>query len=335
MRQQALILLPVLVVLLAASQSASSAASKPATAQSIEIALDALQQTAETDPAFPLNTVPEGCVEKPLPLTPIGPTVETVIENFQTSARLIAWRAPCSTRDSALMVTFEPIEGEMFVCSSRVEITQDGVQFDTARLVKDPENGRRFCGDLTTAVTTVVDQPQFTETFDHNGGFNLMYQGTVNHFIWVPPYDPTLYFSPEEFELRAIGPTLGGLWYEPQRPGQGLLLQLAVEEGDLRLVVFWFTYVEGRQRFLFGSQAISAAQRTVTVDLSETRGAQFGSAFRPADVIIQPWGSIDFEFDSCNQAHAAYRSQDGAQHGSLALQRLTHLAGLQCREQDD
>ncbi|MEM9304637.1 MAG: hypothetical protein AAGE01_21175 [Pseudomonadota bacterium] len=300
--------------------------------RALEKAADIIQKGSENSPDFSLNTVPEGCLSNPLPLTPVGPTATLEIEGFMDSAELTIWRAPCRPDNSAIMVTVTPLEGEMFVCSSRVQITQLGVDYDTARLVRDVETGDRLCADVTEPVTVVIDQPPEVLTFDQNLGFDLLYRGSENVAVSVEHYRPEDFFAPEDFEKQVLRPELGGAWFEPDAPGQGFQFNFADRQGELVLVVFWYAFEDGQQRYFFGEQVVTAGQREIEVPLMTSTGADFGEAFDPDDVVLEDWGTLFLSFTNCNQGEARYvRTSDGAE-GTLNIERLINLAGLICRE---
>lgn len=90
-------------------------------------------------------------------------------------------------------------------------------------------------------------------------------------------------------DLSAIN--LSGSWYDPQRSGEGLLVEAL---GGDQVLVIWFTYPpagQGEQVWLLGVGRASGHGVEVG-DLRLVRGARFGSAFDPRDVQRLPWGSL-------------------------------------------
>ena len=65
-----------------------------------------------------------------------------------------------------------------------------------------------------------------------------------------------------------------------------------------------------------------------------TRGAQFGAAFDPAEVISEPWGSATLRFSGCDRAVLEYAggfSGGGQESGMIVLQRFTEgLYDFEC-----
>jgi len=88
---------------------------------------------------------------------------------------------------------------------------------------------------------------------------------------------------------------------------------------------------EGNQFWIQGVGTIDG--KTITVsEAFFTRGASWGSGFNPTDVERVPWGSISLDFDGCNSATLSYNSvaKGDFGSGSLDMQRITSLAGLNC-----
>lgn len=90
-------------------------------------------------------------------------------------------------------------------------------------------------------------------------------------------------------EIAALN--LSGAWYDPQRSGEGLLIETLNDESAL---VIWFTYPPsglGAQAWLLGVGRVQG-HGVVVADLRSVRGARFGAAFDPDDVVRQPWGQL-------------------------------------------
>lgn len=124
-----------------------------------------------------------------------------------------------------------------------------------------------------------------------------------------------------------------GSWFNPDRDGEGFIFEVLERPGPdgqgFEVVVFWFTYTpDGQQAWMVGTGAVSG--RRAEVELEITRGAAFGAEFDPADVIREPWGSLNFEFLNCGQAYAQYAGQFGS--GQIDLVRLSSIDGLTCSD---
>lgn len=103
---------------------------------------------------------------------------------------------------------------------------------------------------------------------------------------------------------------ISGAWYDPQRSGEGLLVE---DLGADQVLVVWFTFPpaggDGEQAWLIGVGTASAHGVDVP-DLRLVRGARFGSAFNPADVQRLPWGSLTL----------ALRAPDGELQPDITLE---------------
>lgn len=95
-----------------------------------------------------------------------------------------------------------------------------------------------------------------------------------------------------------------GNWFNPQRDREGV--QISLEGDNATFVLSYYTYLGGRQVWMFGSARPPATgeTRALTFDLFITTGADFGSRFNPADVTRRAWGTVTLTVDAndCNKA---------------------------------
>lgn len=132
-------------------------------------------------------------------------------------------------------------------------------------------------------------------------------------------------------EVIMAGGGVGGLWFNPDRAGEGFFIEVADVAGQPTLVASWFTYDNGDQMWLVGSAAIPDQATSVSVPVSITRGTSFGDAFDAADVDSTPWGTLAFRFPTCNTGVVEYDSALGFDAGSINLVRLTKpVVGVTC-----
>lgn len=96
-----------------------------------------------------------------------------------------------------------------------------------------------------------------------------------------------------------------GTFYNTGRDGEGF--QLGAEGDGSVFVMTWYTYLDGEQVWLIGVGERNGDQ-VVFEEMVITRGAGFGSAFDPADVIRETFGTITLDFDDCNNATATVDS---------------------------
>jgi len=133
--------------------------------------------------------------------------------------------------------------------------------------------------------------------------------------------------------LPSEGSRYAGSWARLNAPGDGWVLQVGA---DSRALLGWYTYdPQGRPAWLVGIGEFDEVNRRVRLDLQRTRGARFGSAFRPLDVQRIEWGELRLEFDSCSRARAAWTPVEGGwSPGSAVLERITQVDGTpECRDQ--
>ena len=63
----------------------------------------------------------------------------------------------------------------------------------------------------------------------------------------------------------------------------------------------------------------------------QPRGARFGDAFDPADVVLEPWGQFTVRLPNCASGQLNYTSSKPEYgSGSQSLIRLTIPSGLVC-----
>ena len=114
-----------------------------------------------------------------------------------------------------------------------------------------------------------------------------------------------------------------GSWLNTDRDGEGFIFNIADIGGVNTLVVFYFTYENdnsGRQAWVVGSAPITGNLADVPMVINS--GAQFGSAFDPANVVSTPWGNVKVTWQDCTSATVEVTSSFG--DISFEIQRLTN-----------
>jgi hypothetical protein len=128
-----------------------------------------------------------------------------------------------------------------------------------------------------------------------------------------------------------VGPAISGTWYDPQRSGEGVVLQMLPNGA---VVAVWFTYPAhgepGDQAWLLGLSSFADGNRLVMDSVVQPIGARFGADFDPDDVIRLPWGRFEFEFDDCQHLRLRYEGPAAYGSGERRLQRFTELDEVQC-----
>lgn len=128
-----------------------------------------------------------------------------------------------------------------------------------------------------------------------------------------------------------VGPGFSGTWHDPARQGEGFVLEI-LDNG--KALAVWFTYPPpgspAKQAWVIAQEGVVERNRIRFSNALTTRGAKFGPIFDPASVQILPWGSLDFEFLSCNSLRVSYSGPSGWGSGVSNLERLSILGELSC-----
>ncbi|MFO1349937.1 MAG: M23 family metallopeptidase [Gammaproteobacteria bacterium] len=85
-----------------------------------------------------------------------------------------------------------------------------------------------------------------------------------------------------------IQPEMSGSWYDPDQSGHGFIIEIILRDGEPYVNLVWFTFEDGKQRWLFGYGKAQGNQAIIPV--SVTSGADFPPAFQSADLEWQEWG---------------------------------------------
>jgi len=127
---------------------------------------------------------------------------------------------------------------------------------------------------------------------------------------------------------------LSGQWFNPNRDGEGIFLEVVRTSSGQQVAVSWFTYdTEGFQLWLVGNVPIDGETTSVTLPVVVTGGAKFGDAYNPADVQRQIWGTLTLAFNNCSSGLLSYTSSViGFGSGAIELTRLTNLTQVQCSD---
>ena len=101
-----------------------------------------------------------------------------------------------------------------------------------------------------------------------------------------------------------------GTFADPARAGEGAQVTFGLLDGARVLLLAVYTYdTVGPPMWLFGAAPVDASSPGPhRVDVVRTRGARFGSAFDPAQVVREAWGSVSVRFLDCDRIELAYAS---------------------------
>lgn len=145
------------------------------------------------------------------------------------------------------------------------------------------------------------------------------------------PSTLTLPAADEAATLPPVSGRLSGSYYDRSRAGEGIYLDIATVGARNVLSVAWFTYDDsGHQRWYYGSSDFVAGARNVAAPIFLTRGARFGAAFNPADVVLTAAGTVSLQWTDCR--HVRFDWSLPPQSGSFVYERLdAALAELSCQ----
>ena len=137
-----------------------------------------------------------------------------------------------------------------------------------------------------------------------------------------------------DFPSFVISPALSGSWFDPKTPGQGLNLEFIPGNGEINLLVYWYTFdPQGNNVFLVGSNDFNPGS-SADVLMYTTTGGFFPPAFDAGKIQRNEWGTIRLSFSDCNNALFTWLPStplaNGYTSGSTSITRLTSLAGLNC-----
>lgn len=126
-----------------------------------------------------------------------------------------------------------------------------------------------------------------------------------------------------------VQPAHSGTYLTPGRDGEGWLVEVL---NDSTALIIWFSFTpEGSDTGIqawFGGVGMIDGNRIVVSQANITRGAIFGDAFDPDDVIRTPWGSIEFAFDGRNSGTMTFSGLPEYGAGSRPFARLSGIVGL-------
>jgi hypothetical protein len=156
--------------------------------------------------------------------------------------------------------------------------------------------------------------------------------------VLIPAFAPTPSTYPLAFGGRPLNGRYAGNFYDPAKPGEGVIMELGEVSGSppVRYLQFaWFTFDNNGQPFWLAGGA-NLPEGTTHVHASAVYRAGGGFAGTKVATQLIDWGSVDFEFKDCNTLSIDYLGRNGLPanvpkgSGHLQLQRLTTIRGNAC-----
>lgn len=121
-----------------------------------------------------------------------------------------------------------------------------------------------------------------------------------------------------------------GSFFSPARDGEGIIVEW-LANGNV--VIIWYTYDPQGNQFWMISGETTVTGNSVTANmLYPAQSTAFGSQFDPAEIVLQPWGTVTLTYNpGCNGLSFDFASTvNGFGSGQYDYSRLTSLDGTSC-----
>lgn len=121
-----------------------------------------------------------------------------------------------------------------------------------------------------------------------------------------------------------------GGWFDPDKSGQGFLIEIIKNSGTKRALASWYTFDnDGNQYWLTGVGDIE--NQSIHFEMILTEGGQFGDNHDPSNITQTLWGDVTFTFTDCNNGSVSWQSDlPGFDSGSMPVIRNTNINNLSC-----
>jgi hypothetical protein len=186
----------------------------------------------------------------------------------------------------------------------------------------------------TTGMTgTRIDADPATVARWEDGGWSGYEDTNGNDLNGNGGADQTLQFEVTSDDLGdpfVIEPGISAAWYDPQRDGEGFMLEILP---DKQALMYWFTYTADGEQDWFFAQGEVVGNRIVFPELLRVDGGEFGPGFDPDKVTRTVIGSASFIWSDCSKGAMEYLiDSDGGprRQGRIELSRLTDVMSLDC-----
>jgi hypothetical protein len=212
------------------------------------------------------------------------------------------------------------------------------VDYDAGVVARFDENGA-YQGDFIQGLSQAegVDFLPDGDILIGNGGTSAVKQFTLGGaFVedFVNSQSGGL-LQPNAVVVRVdevqINPGMNDAWFDPATSGQGVLITVFPDQGQLFLA--WFTFDTERppeevsailgepgHRWLTAQGPFSGSKADLTIYL--TQGGVFDSAEPPATIDPDGYGTMTVQFFSCNAGRITYDIQSLGLMGEIPIQRI-------------
>lgn len=319
-----------------------------------------------------VRAYPPSCLADPLPTSSSGPTYRNANVDlaatdgagsyYRETVAITIWRVACSSSEFYTSATLMRIDRQaQYEGDANIYPLFPGIDVaqGTVGIGDSPRTLARIATEPNTIISDVpVDSPVIysttyvLENYPYEGAtvfdFNLLFSirfdnqfssGTRYYSINnVPTYAPTNSTYPEAFLDLPISGYLSTNWFDPAKPGEGLVIQVYElrDSSDLVFAFAWSTFdSSGIPYWLFGQASVPRGTRTLNVPMGYLTGGGFagsGGQVGPA----QSWGSTTFSWPDCNTLNLSFRSNPGlptsvpSGSGSRQWKRVGAVNNLAC-----
>lgn len=182
------------------------------------------------------------------------------------------------------------------------------------------DGGRTWQVEETGFGGTIVERVAINRP--RGPGTAYLFAFTYGRGVWRAPLAEVDGRPPFE-----VTPAVNGFWYDAGEPGHGLQVQLINQGGEIAALVAWYVYDQGRPMWMIGVGSVHRDR--IVADMTVTRGADFGAALDPDDVIREPWGTLELVFADEDRMSLRWQSdRSGGQAGTLATRHLSRSSDV-------
>jgi hypothetical protein len=128
--------------------------------------------------------------------------------------------------------------------------------------------------------------------------------------------------TPPPFQIE---PGISSAWYDPERSGEGFMLEILSSDQAL---LYWFTYDHAGEQDWYIAVGEIDGYRIRFPELLRVSGGEFGPGFDPGQVTEEVVGSAAFIWSSCDSGFMDWSV--GTEYGRMTLSRLTRVMGIDC-----
>jgi hypothetical protein len=121
-----------------------------------------------------------------------------------------------------------------------------------------------------------------------------------------------------------------GSWYDPAHSGHGFNFEIVGTGSSKRILSAWYTY-DNAGNPVWISAVGPVVGDGAQLDAWTTSGGAFGNSFDPANIQVEPWGSLTVRFSSCTQGTVQFNPDNPAfASGSMPITRLSMPYNSSC-----